>query len=85
MLFGDLIGDPVADTIMLALKDAGAGMSRRDLIILFNRNVDAGRIQRALNMLSRQGRARMSRQSRPRMPGRPAEVWHFVPPARRPL
>jgi hypothetical protein len=85
VLFGDLIGDPVADTIMLALKDAGAGMSRRDLIILFNRNVDAGRIQRALNMLSRQGRARMSRQSRPRMPGRPAEVWHFVPPARRPL
>jgi uncharacterized protein DUF3987 len=85
VLFGDLIGDPVADTIVLALKDAGdAGMSRRDLIILFNRNVDAHRIQRALNLLSRQGRARMSRRNRPGMPGRPAEMWHFVSHARQP-
>ena len=85
VLFGDRIGDPVADTIVLALKDAGAaGMSRRDLIILFNRNVDAGRIQRALNLLSQQGRARGSRRIRPGTPGKPAEVWHFVRLARRP-
>jgi hypothetical protein len=85
VLFGDMIGDPVADAIVLALKDAGTvGMSRRDLSFLFNRNVDASRIQQALHMLARLGRARMSRQSQPGKPGRPAEIWHFVPPARRP-
>jgi hypothetical protein len=85
VLFGDMIGDPVADTILQALKDAGSvGMSRRDLILLFNRNVDAGRIQRALHLLSRQGRARRSTPVRPGMPGRPAEVWHFIPAGTRP-
>jgi hypothetical protein len=84
-LFGDMIGDPVADAIVHALREASnAGMSRRDLIFLFNRNVDAARIQRALSLLARQGRARKSRQSRPGLPGRPSETWHFVPQARRP-
>jgi hypothetical protein len=85
VLFGDLIGDPVADAIVLALKNAGtSGMSRRDLSFLFNRNVDASRIQRSLHMLARRGQASMSRRSHPGMPGRPAEIWHFVPKAAQP-
>lgn len=80
VLFGDLIGDPVADAILLALKDAGAdGMGRKDLSFHFSRNIEASRIQRALQMLARLGRARMSRRDHPGGPGRPAEVWHFVP------
>jgi hypothetical protein len=85
VLFGDLLGDPVADAIVLALKDAGAaGLSRRDLSFQFSRNVEASRIQRALQMLARLGRARMSRRSHPSGQGRPAEIWHFVPRARQP-
>ena len=46
LLFGDMIGDPVADTVLEALKQAGgAGLNRRDMILLFSRNVDAARIR----------------------------------------
>jgi hypothetical protein len=85
VLFGDLLGDPVADAILLALKDAGAaGMSRKDLSFHFSRNIEASRIQRALQMLARLGRVQMSRRMHPGGGGRPAEVWHFVPRAGRP-
>jgi hypothetical protein len=84
VLFGDLIGDPVADAILVALKGAGAaGMSRKDISFLLNRNIEASRIERSLQMLARLGQTRMSRRrQQPGMPGRAAEVWHFVPRAR---
>jgi len=72
-IFGNALGDPVADEILLALKHAGSeGMTRTAIRDLFGRNKSADRIGAALAMLVTRGRARMeSRQTG----GRPTEVW----------
>ena len=45
-IFGDLLGDKVADTILLALRSAGsAGMSRTEIYYLFNKNQTSAAIQ----------------------------------------
>jgi hypothetical protein len=76
-LFGDALGDPVADAILHGLRGAGSlGMSRTDISNLFSRNAEAGQIGRALEELSRLKLAHMRK-----MPpaggekGRPAETW----------
>ena len=48
-IFGDLLGDKVADTILLALRSAGSGgMSRTEIYNLFNRNQTSSAIAAAL-------------------------------------
>jgi hypothetical protein len=76
-LFGDALGDPVADAILQGLRAAGSlGMSRTDISNLFSRNSEAGQIGRALEELWRLRLAHMRK-----MPptggekGRPAETW----------
>jgi hypothetical protein len=72
-VFGDKLGDPVADGIVEALRRAGPdGLSRWDLSNLFGRHVASGRISHALAGLFRQGLARPERRE---TGGRPAEVW----------
>jgi hypothetical protein len=58
-VFGDLLGDTVADAILAALRHAG-------------RNYSAARIARALSILAQQGKAEKTTQS---TGGRPAEIW----------
>jgi hypothetical protein len=72
-IFGDALGDPIADEILRALRQVGAiGMSRTQIRDLFGRNQRADRIALALSTLERYGKA----QSVPRdTGGRPAEVW----------
>jgi phage/plasmid primase-like uncharacterized protein len=73
-VFGDTLGDQVADTILSALKTAGSsGLSRTELSNLFSRNVPANQIARALGELSRRGLARQHKSES--SSGRPAEVW----------
>src|SRR5262245_51383982 len=51
-VFGDLLGDPVVDTILRALRIAGpAGMSRTAIRDLFGRNQSGDRIAAALGKL----------------------------------
>lgn len=73
-IFGDLIGDPIADAVMNALKSAApGGMSRTGISDLFQRNASSSRISMALDLLRRLGRAepRITHSSG----GRPVETW----------
>jgi hypothetical protein len=72
-IFGKALGDPVADEILIALKQAGiAGLTRTAIRDLFGRNKSGDRIGAALALLVTKGRAWMeSRQTG----GRPTEVW----------
>jgi hypothetical protein len=75
-VFGDLLGDPVADEIARALQHAGAqGMTRTAIRDLFGRNRSGDRISAALALLATRGRARMETR---RTSGHPVEVWVAV-------
>ena len=72
-IFGDLLGDPVADEIARALQSAGSeGMTRTAIRDLFGRNRSGDRIGAALALLATRGRARMETR---KTGGHPAEVW----------
>jgi len=75
-IFGDILGDPMADEILRALRQAGAeGMTRTALRNLFGRHQSGARIEAALGLLVARGRARM--QTR-KTAGSPAEEWFAV-------
>jgi hypothetical protein len=76
-IFGDIIGDPNADTILRALRVAGAsGLSRSDLINLFGRNLAANKLDAALIALLSAGKVR--RAGMQKTGGRPVEMWFAV-------
>ncbi|RQD69821.1 MAG: DUF3987 domain-containing protein, partial [Tindallia sp. MSAO_Bac2] len=55
-IFGDALGDPLADETLRALKSAGAeGMTRTDLYNHFGRNRKSDTIGRALTLLAERG------------------------------
>jgi len=72
-IFGDALGDPVADDIYRALKHAGDnGISRTAIRDLFGRHQLASRIAAALALLATNGRARCKPTD---TGGRPCEMW----------
>jgi hypothetical protein len=72
-IFGDATGDPVADAILEALRNAGAnGLTRTEIRDLFRRHQGADRINGALGELLQLKRIR--RQSE-QTGGRPTERW----------
>jgi hypothetical protein len=80
-IFGDMLGDPVADEILLALRQAGnAGMTRTALRDLFGRHRSGDRIGAALALLTTRGWARMTMQA---TAGRPSETWFATEMQRR--
>jgi hypothetical protein len=75
-IFGDALGNPVADDIYRALKQAGAsGMSRTAIRDLFGRHQSTGRISAALALLAKMRRARCKETD---TSGRPLETWYTV-------
>ena len=73
-IYGDTLGDAVADTILSALKAAGAGgLTRTEISNNFSRNCSRYQIDRALKDLAHLGRAKVSRDNS--TGGRPGEVW----------
>jgi hypothetical protein len=69
-----MLGDPVADTILDALRAAGpAGLTRTEISNLFSRNAAANQIARALGELARRGLA--GQRKGDAAIGRPAEIW----------
>jgi hypothetical protein len=75
-IFGQALGDPVADEILLALRQANTeGMTRTAIRDLFGRNRSGDRIGAALALLLTKGRARAETRE---TSGRPAEVWFAV-------
>jgi hypothetical protein len=76
-IFGDIIGDPNADTVLRALRNAGAaGLSRTELFNLFGRNLTANKIDAALVALLSAGKVR--RGGMKKTGGRPVETWFAV-------
>ncbi len=75
-IFGDTLGDPVADEILRALRAAPGGLTRTDIYSgLFGRNQSAARIGRALASLLEKGLTRWERED---TGGRPGERWFAV-------
>ena len=72
-IFGDALGDPIADEILRALQRTDDdGMTRTQISDLFGRHRSTSRIELALSTLSRHGKAKkVSRDTG----GRPSEVW----------
>jgi Protein of unknown function (DUF3987) len=74
-IFGDALGNPVADVILKALKTAGPeGLTRTQIRVLFGRNQSANQIEFGLAMLSEGGKAKRAERKAER-PGRPTEIW----------
>jgi hypothetical protein len=72
-IFGDVLGDPVADDIRRMLQQAGhTGMTRTDINNAFGRNVKSAAIGQALTRLQRDGLACPTVH---RTAGRPVERW----------
>jgi hypothetical protein len=76
-IFGDATGDPVADTILRALRTNPLGISRTQISELFSKNLSKARIDSALASLQAQGIAHVLRQETDA--GRPSEIWLYGP------
>lgn len=73
LIFGNRLGDPTADRVLEALRNAGLkGMSENEIYDLFGRNKSANERARALNLLATFGLARADKQE---TGGRPRTVW----------
>jgi hypothetical protein len=77
-IFGDRLGDPTADSILIELRAAGSmGLTRTEINGTLHKNKPAVEIERALTALEE---ARLAKcQSQP-TGGRPAERWFAVTP-----
>jgi hypothetical protein len=73
-VWGDSLGDPVADEILRALRGSKDGLTRTQIRDLFGRNQSGGRIGRALGLLLEYGLARAEGE-KDKDPGRPPERW----------
>lgn len=71
-IFGDSLGDPVADRIKDMLRQAPEGLSRTSIYQLFSKHTSAARIEQALGLLQTAGCARCEIKE---TAGRPLEVW----------
>jgi hypothetical protein len=72
LIFGDRLGDHVADEILMLLRSAPAGVTRTEIVNHFARHVSAERLDAALRLLLREGLASPERRQ---TAGRPMEVW----------
>ena len=71
-IFGDYLGNPVADDLLRALRQAGPdGRTRTDLRDLFHHH--SGRVAQALMLLLKYGKVRMKK--RTGTGGRATEIW----------
>jgi hypothetical protein len=75
-VFGDMLGDPVADAILDALRRYGPeGMTRTNISSIFGRNKSSDQISQALALLLQYGKARLSRKGAAAGHGATAEIW----------
>jgi hypothetical protein len=74
-IFGDAIGDPVADAILNALRSSTEGLTRTEISNLFARHRDKQGIDLALSALAKQGLVSSMREE---TGGRPIEKWVAV-------
>jgi len=71
-IFGDALGDPIADEILRALRNTPHGLTRTAIRDLFGRHRSGDQVGRALALLLERGLAAMVPEE---TGGRPAERW----------
>jgi 5S rRNA maturation endonuclease (ribonuclease M5) len=76
-VFGDSLGDPVADELLLLLRGAPQGLTRTEIRDFYGRNQSAERLGRALGLLVKHKLARLEQE---KTSGRPAERWYTARP-----
>ena len=74
-IFGDALGDPLADELLRAVRSRPEGMTRNDIREHFKHNRRKAQIDLALTRLLEHGLVRRERQE---TGGRPAERWFAV-------
>ncbi len=74
-IFGDSLGDPVADKIIVLLRGRTDGMTRNDIVRCFSGHRGKDQLDRALDLLLRLGRVKRETVE---TGGRPAETWFAV-------
>jgi Protein of unknown function (DUF3987) len=74
-IFGEALGDPLADEILRVLRTRPEGMTRNELRDHFGRHKSSEQIQQALKMLAEQGLVTWLKIE---TEGRPREVWKRV-------
>jgi hypothetical protein len=74
-IFGQLLGDPVADQIVKMLRTQPGGATRTELNKYFDGNKDKAQLDHALTLGQSAGLIRMEKRE---TGGRAAEVWHLV-------
>jgi Protein of unknown function (DUF3987) len=72
-IFGDKLGDPVADTILEAIRKS-CSLTRTQINDLFGRNKNADKIGTALGLLLKHGKVKSGTETSGKA-GRPVEVW----------
>jgi hypothetical protein len=75
-IFGDSLGDPVADEVLRLLRNNPGGVTRSELMDYFRRHQSSERIGRALGLLLQRHLVRHERHD---TGGRPSERWFAVP------
>jgi hypothetical protein len=71
-IFGQRLGDPIADELLSALRSHRDGMTRTEIRDWFGRNRKGHEIDRGLSVLARQ---RLARKEMSQSGGRPIERW----------
>jgi Protein of unknown function (DUF3987) len=74
-VFGDTLGDAIADDLLRLLRSCPDGLTRTDISSYFQRNVSTDRIGRALGLLLQH---KLARREQVQTGGRPSERWHAV-------
>ena len=73
LVFGDAIGDPLADEVLQQLRDRPGGMTRTEISAAFSRHKSKDRMQAALALLKRMRKADFVMETS--TGGRPTERW----------
>lgn len=73
-IFGDALGDPIADRVLNAIR-GGSELDRTQISELFGRNVNAARLDRALETLLTTGKAKTWKVENDASRGRPRTMW----------
>jgi len=79
-IFGDAMGDAVADEILGALRRSSDGLTRTQISEALGRNQKADRINRALALIERNGLARCIQEGGGPGKGAPVERWFAATP-----
>jgi hypothetical protein len=78
-IFGDSLGNPIADRILNDLRERGArGLSRTGISSLFQRNADKPQIDAALALLKKTGLARVEHVLETKGQKKATERWYAV-------